>query len=205
MSKKDKRIDGYIAASEGFARPILNHLRKLVHMVCPEVEETIKWGFPHFEYHGQILCSMASFKQHCSFAFWKGNIMADPDKILEKVGKTGMGHFGRITALSELPADEKLKTYLKEAARLNKEGTRIPKEKSTPAEKKVLVVPDYLKKALAGNKKALRTFEAFSPSNKKEYVDWITGAKTESTRNSRLETALEWMAEGKIRNWKYVR
>jgi uncharacterized protein YdeI (YjbR/CyaY-like superfamily) len=206
MSKTDKRIDHYISDSAVFARPILNHLRSLVETACPEAEETIKWGFPHFIFDGQILCSMASFKQHCSFAFWKADAMSDPQEILEKVGKTAMGHLGRITTLSELPPDHMMKAYIREAARLVKEGIKSPpRPRANAGQKKTLVVPGYFRKALAGNKKALKTFEAFSATNKKEYVEWVSEAKTESTRNKRLATAIEWMSEGKIRNWKYVK
>jgi len=206
MGKKDKRIDHYIAGSAVFARPILNHLRGLIETACPGVEETIKWGFPHFLSDGRILCSMASFKQHCSFAFWKADAMTDPQEILEKVGKTAMGHLGRITTLSELPPDHMMKAYIREAAQLIKEGTKSPpKPKAKPGEKKAMVIPDYFKKALAGNKKALKTFEGFSPTNKKEYVEWVSEAKTELTRSKRLATAVEWMSEGKIRNWKYIK
>jgi uncharacterized protein YdeI (YjbR/CyaY-like superfamily) len=204
MGKIDKRIDNYIAGSADFAKPILAHLRKLVHIACPDAEETIKWSFPHFEYEGEILCSMASFKKHCSFGFWKASLMSDPHKLMETVGKTSMGHLGQITELSALPADKILKEYIREAARLNKEGIKLPaKPKST--DKKQLDTPDYFIKALNRNKKALKTFENFSHTNKKEYVDWITEAKSESTRANRMETAIEWMAEGKIRHWKYMR
>jgi len=205
MSKKDKRIDHYIAGSAVFARPILNHLRGLIETACPEAEETIKCGFPHFIFDDRILCSMASFKQHCSFAFWKADAMTDPQEILEKVGKTAMGHLGRITTLSELPPDHMMKAYIREAAQLIKEGIKSPPKPKAKSEKQALVIPDYFKKALSGNKKAWKTFEGFSPTNKRDYVEWVTEAKTESTRSKRLATALEWMSEGKIRNWKYVK
>lgn len=201
MAQKDKRIDAYIAKSAEFAQPIMEHLRALVHKACPEVTETIKWGFPHFEYKG-ILCTITSFKQHCSFGFWKATLMEDPQGILETIGKTAMGHLGSIKNINDLPADKTIVAYIKVAMKLNDEGINVVRPKT---EKKTLVVPSYLKKALAANKKALKTFEDFSYSNKKEYVEWITEAKTDATREKRLATALEWMAEGKIRNWKYVK
>jgi uncharacterized protein YdeI (YjbR/CyaY-like superfamily) len=202
MPKKDKRIDNYIAKSQEFARPILNHLRGLVHKACPEVEETMKWSFPHFDYAGGTICSMASFKKHAVFGFWKASIMKDPHKILS--ASDAMGHFGKLQSLKDLPSDKILIDYIKEAARLNKDGVKLPAKTKT-AHKKELVIPDYFMKALGKNKKALKTFETFSPANKREYVEWITGAKSEETRNKRLETAINWMAEGKIRNWKYVK
>ena len=204
MGKKDKRIDSYIANSAPFAQPILNHLRKLVHEVCPDVEETMKWSFPHFDYAGEILCSMASFKKHCAFGFWKASIMPDPHKLLQIVGKTAMGSLGQITDISELPPDRVIKEYIKEAARLNKEGVKLP-QRTKAGTKKELEVPAYFTKELRKNKKAQSTFDTFSTTNKREYVDWITSAKTEETRAKRLETAIEWMSEGKIRHWKYVK
>jgi uncharacterized protein YdeI (YjbR/CyaY-like superfamily) len=199
---KDKRIDAYIKKSVPFAKPILNHLRKLIHTTNPDIEETMKWGFPHFDFNGSTVCSMASFKQHCAFGFWKAAIMKDPDKILAGE-KTAMGNLGQIKSLSDLPPDKVMLAYLREAVRLNKEGIKLPAKKS--GAKKDLKVPDFITKALSKNKKAQKTFEDFSYSNKKEYVEWITEAKSEDTRNKRLQTAIEWMAEGKIKNWKYVR
>jgi len=203
MGQKDTRVDVYINKSAAFAKPILNHLRLLVHKTCPDVQEAIKWGFPHFEYKG-ILCSMAAFKEHCAFGFWKASLMKDPDGRLSQMGETAMGHFGRLRSLDDLPPDKVVMEYIREATRLNEGGVSIPSRKSSPRKKEVHV-PEYFMKALQKNKKALTTFEEFSYTNKKEYVDWIAQAKTETTRNSRLSTALEWMKEGKSRNWKYMR
>lgn len=204
MKDHDQRIDLYISNSAAFAQAILIHLRQLIHKSCPEVLETIKWGFPHFEYKGEILCSMASFKQHCTFGFWKASIMSDPHQLLQTHGKTAMGHMGQLSDISDLPPDHILIEYIKEAARLNEEGIKVPAKPKLPA-KKETAVPDYLISALGENMDALKTFQNFSSSNKKEYIDWITEAKTEETRHKRLATAIEWMAEGKIRNWKYAR
>jgi uncharacterized protein YdeI (YjbR/CyaY-like superfamily) len=204
MKEQDERIDSYIAKSAVFAQQILIHLRQLIHESCPGVVETIKWGFPHFEYKGEILCHMAAFKKHCSFGFWKASIMNDPHKLLQTIGKTAMGHLGQITDISTLPDDNILKEYIKEAAHLNEKGIKLPvKPKQT--DKKETPIPDYILSAISENPEALKTFQNFSPSNKRDYLEWITEAKTEETRYKRLETAVEWMGEGKIRNWKYVR
>lgn len=203
MGKKDPRIDAYIDKSQDFAKPILKHLRELIHKGCPEVEETMKWSFPHFDYKG-VLCNMASFKSHCTFGFWKGNLINGlPDKN-KNAGGAAMGQFGRITSLKDLPPDKKMLNFIQQAKKLNDDGIKNP-VRSGPSEKKELKIPGYFLKALRKNKKALLTFEGFNFSNKKDYVEWITEAKTEETRNKRLSTAVEWMAEGKIRNWKYAR
>ena len=201
--KTDKRIDTYIMKSAEFARPILIHLRGLIHHACPDVEETLKWSMPHFDCQGEMMCGMAAFKYHCSFGFWKASLMKDKNKIFSE-SEQAMGHMGKIKSLDDLPSDKVLIAYIKEAAKLNKEGVRLPPRKKSPASKE-LVVPDYFIKELKRNKKALNTFENFSYSHKKEYVEWITEAKTEETRNKRLETAINWMAEGNGRNWKYER
>ena len=200
MATRDPRIDAYIAKSADFARPILEHLRAVVHAACPDVEETMKWSFPHFQYKG-MLCHMASFKEHCAFGFWKGSlIVGKGDGEAEKA----MGQFGRITKLSDLPSKKVLTGYIKEAMKLNEAGVKSPSRSKPKAPKPAPVVPDDLAAALAKNPAAHATFETFSPSHRREYIEWITEAKTPATRSRRLETAIEWMAEGKPRNWKYM-
>jgi uncharacterized protein YdeI (YjbR/CyaY-like superfamily) len=200
MSKADPRIDVYIAKSADFAKPVLMHLRKLVHQACPEVEETIKWSVPFFDYKGPF-CNMAAFKAHCVFGFAKTSLIADPKGILADKKDEAAGVMGRITGVKDLPSDKIIISFLKAAKKLNDDGMKVPAKKE--AVKKPLLIPDYFTSALKKNKKALAVFEAFSPSHKKEYVEWITGAKTEETRAKRMETAFEWMAEGKSKHWKY--
>ncbi len=209
MTTTDPRIDAYIAKSADFARPILLHIRQVVHEACPAVEETMKWSFPHFTYDGKILCSMASFKQHCAFGFWNGAAVLGDDFR----GEDGMGSFGRLTSLKDLPAKRRLAGYMKKAAALLDAGVkRTPKPSKAAAagraaRAKADVVPDDLAAALAMKKhaKARTAFEAFSPSHRREYVEWITEAKRAETRERRIAQALEWLAERKARNWKYER
>ena len=201
MATTDSRVDTYIAEAPDFAQPILKHLRKLVRATCPDVEETLKWNFPSFMHKG-ILCSFAAFTSHCTFGFWKGDLMFAGNGEAKKLADQAMGHFGRITSLAGLPKDAVLIGYIKEAVRLNDAGIKRPAPPRPKAKKKV-VVPDDLRGALKKNKKALTTFENFSPSHKREYVKWITEAKRDETRQQRLGTAIEWLAEGKPRNWKY--
>ena len=203
MPKKDPRIDLYISKSAEFAKPILIHLRELVHTACPDVQETIKWGFASFDYKGPM-CSMASFKQHCAFGFWKASLMKDKTLVGNAESESAMGHYGKITSLKDLPSDKKIIAHIKEAMMLNEKGIKLPPRKVTTA-KKEIVVPDYFLKQLKKNKKAHTNFEAFSPSHKREYVEWITEAKTDETKNRRMETAIGWMTEGKPRNWKYMK
>ncbi|MEO6454934.1 MAG: YdeI/OmpD-associated family protein [Ginsengibacter sp.] len=202
MGKKDKRFDDYIAKSADFAKPILNHIRQLVHSTCPEVEENIKWSFPNFDYKGPF-CSMAAFKEHCSFGFWKAAIMKDAEKLKTNQA-TSMGHLGKIKSLADLPPDKILIAYIKEAITLNDQGIKLPPRKKD-TEKKELLIPDYFINSLKKNKDAYKIFEGFSPSHKKEYVEWITQAKTEETRNKRMAKALEQISESKGLNWKYQR
>lgn len=200
MGKQDVRVDTYIEKSADYAKPILIHLRQSVHASCPGAEETIKWGVPHFEYRG-IMCSMAAFKNHCIFGFWNESIMKDPQGLFPPAANKAMGSLGQIRSLSDLPPDDVLQAYIAEAAALNEAGVKSPR--STPSESKEVHVPDDLATALQANEETKRTFEAFSFSNKRDYVEWLTEAKSEATRNKRLATALEWLAEGKTRNWKY--
>ncbi|CAN5555468.1 hypothetical protein BH10BAC5_BH10BAC5_20830 [soil metagenome] len=199
MENTDPRIDAYIDKAKDFAKPILKHIRKVVHEACPDVEETWKWSFPHFVYKGSTLCSMAAFKEHFAFGFWKASLMKDPYKLMNS--KESMGQFGRIANIKDLPSDKILKEYIKEAAKLNEEGVKITKQKK--AEKPPLEIPEFFMKALSKNKDVKKNFELFSQSCKREYIQWLVEAKTDVTREKRMEQALEWIGEGKKRNWKY--
>ncbi len=195
-------MDVYIARSQPFARPILEHLRACVHAACPKTEETIKWGFPHFDYEG-MLCSMAAFKAHCAFLFWKASLLSASDK-LAKNGEEAMGHLGRITSVADLPSQKVLKGYIKEAMRLNEQGVAVKRPARAQASKKV-ELPAAFAKALRAKAKAFSAFEAMSPSHKREYIAWITEAKKDETRERRIATAVTQIAEGKSLNWKYER
>ncbi len=201
MGKQDKRVDAYILKSADFAKPILNHLRKIVHEACPNVEETIKWGFPHFDYKG-IMCSMAAFKEHCAFSFWKTTLMKDAKEMIAK-NENAMGHLGRITSVKDLPSDKKLTAWIKEAIKLNDDDIKVEKKKTVA--KKEIEIPGAFQKALNKNKAAAATFKNFSPSHRYEYLEWITEAKTDETKNKRIAQTIEWLIKGKSRNWKYMR
>jgi uncharacterized protein YdeI (YjbR/CyaY-like superfamily) len=198
MGKRDPRVDVYIAKSADFAKPILAHLRETVHAACPEVEEAIKWSNPAFMYKG-MLCGMAAFKQHAAFAFWKHSLVFGDGAR----STNPMEQFGRLTKISDLPSVGTLSACIRKAARLNDEGVKVAR---TPkAAPKPIRVPSDLAAALKKNKKAAAAFGAFSPSHKREYIEWITEAKSDDTRARRLAQAVEWIAEGKSRNWKYER
>lgn len=204
MGTYNKAIDAYIAKSADFARPILEHFRELVHIACPDAEEKMKWSFPHFDYGNEMMCSMAAFKHHAVIGFWKASLMKDPVLSENAKSEVSMGHFGKLTTLKDLPSDKKIMAWIKEAMKLNDDGIKlIPKPRS--AEKSPLVIPDHFFKALAKNKKAKVIFDAFSPSHKREYSEWITEAKTEATRDKRMASAIEMIQEGKSRHWKYQR
>lgn len=203
MGKKNPIIDAYIARAADFAKPVLIHLRELVHKVCPVVEEKIKWSFPHFDYKGEMMCSMAAFKQHCAFGFWKASLMKDKKLAETAHSEVAMGHLGKIASLKDLPPDKTIIAWIKEAMKLNDEGKKIIKP--TTSIKKELIIPGFFSDTLKKNKKAWATFEKFSPSNKRDYVEWVTDAKSDDTRDKRLKQSVEWMAEGKPRNWKYMK
>jgi uncharacterized protein YdeI (YjbR/CyaY-like superfamily) len=195
MARKDPRVDDYIAKAQPFAKPRLKHIRKVVHIGCPEVSENIKWGVPAFEYKGPM-CGMAAFKQYCTFGFWKHALLAGTERT-----QNPLNQFGRLTSIDDLPSERTLVSLVKQAATLNDEGVKLPRAPRAP--KPPAKVPPDLAKALKSNRKAQAAFEAFSPSHRREYIEWITEAKQEATRQRRLETAIKWIAEGKGRNWKY--
>lgn len=209
MGAKDPRVDTYIQDAAPFARPILRYLRKAVHAGCPEVTETLKWRMPSFEYKG-ILAGMAAFKAHCVFGFWKGQLLSGARKPSKAEGPA-MGDFGRITSVSELPSQAKLVALVRQAAKLNDAGVkRVPKSgakgaaaKGSAAKARPPRMPADFAQALKKNKTALAAFEAFSPGHKREYIEWIVEAKKPETRDRRLAVTVEWLLEGKVRNWKY--
>jgi hypothetical protein len=198
MGSTDTRVDAYIGKAEPFAQPILAHLRKVIHAACPEVRETMKWSFPHFDYKG-MLCSMASFKAHCTFGFWKASLL--DGAAMPQRDRDAMGQFGRIASIKDLPDARTLARLIKAAAALNDAGVKV---KRSVRRKPPMKVPAYFMNALRKHKPALTTFAQLSPSHKREYVEWVTEARTEATREKRLATAIEWMAQGKPRNWKYM-
>ena len=205
MEQYDPRIDAYIEKSAPFAKPILEHIRKIVHEASPLITETVKWGMPFFDHKGPV-CQMAAFKQHAAFGFWKASRLNDPNHLLNPGEETAAGSFGRINTVADLPADDVLKEFVLQAIQLNEageKGTMRAAPKKAPTEKKALVTPDYLIAALNENPTARETFEKFSPSHKKEYVEWLLDAKTDATREKRLAQAIEMMTEGKSKNWKY--
>jgi uncharacterized protein YdeI (YjbR/CyaY-like superfamily) len=198
MPNKDPRVDAYIAKSADFAKPILKHFRKLVHEAAPQIVETIKWSMPSFVQQG-IVCGMAAFKNHCVVHFWKGDLMFDGDSNKRE---EAMGDFGRITSLDHLPADRTMIGYIQKAVKLNEEGVKKPPRKKEP--QRELTVPPDLRSALTNNKRAKENFDRFSYSHRKEYIEWITGAKREETRARRLTSAVEWLTQGKPQNWRYM-
>ena len=201
--KTDPRVDAYIAKAAPFARPVLIHFRELIHAHCPGVEETIKWSHPSFVLNGRVFFGMAAFKAHCRAGFWHEEMSALVRRELKPVDETG-GQFDRITGLGDLPDDETLRRFLAEAVRLSNDGkSGRPKSVAAPR-KPALTVPGDLLSLLERHPKAHETFEGFSPSHRREYVEWITEAKREETRAKRLATTIEWLAEGKTRNWKYA-
>ena len=197
MPTTDPRVDAYIAKAQPFAKPILTRIRRAVHAGCPEVIETIKWGMPAFDYKGP-LCGMAAFKAHCAMGFWKAALL----KTLPKNrGSDAMGNFGRFESLQDVPSEAALVRMVREAAALNDAGIKPPRPARAPRPE--LKAPAYMLAAIRRNRNAQVNYDAFSPSAKREYIEWITDAKSDATRERRLATAVEWIAQGKPRNWKY--
>src|SRR5437867_4767163 len=196
---RDSRIDAYIARQAEFARPILEHLRVVVHAAYPDVEEAVKWGMPAFLHQRKLVCTMAAFKAHATFGFWKGALVA----ATEGLEKKAMGQFGRLTSLADLPDDATIKAMVGKAVALAEQGVKVVRPKKHP--KPDLVIPNDLQAALEAWAGAATQFAAFSPSAQREYLEWVTEAKRPETRAKRIAQAAEWISEGKKRNWKYER
>lgn len=192
----DPRIDAYIAKAAPFARPILEKVRERVHVAAPEAEETLKWSMPSFTIDGKILLGMAAFKAHAALSFWRGQEMGDGSP---KAG--AMGQFGRLTSVDDLPPDAELDALIREGVALARTAPaprKVKHEPKPPAE----LHPEFAA-ALKANPKAAAVLEGFPPSARRDYLDWIAEAKQDATRTKRIATAIEWLAEGKKRHWKY--
>jgi uncharacterized protein YdeI (YjbR/CyaY-like superfamily) len=198
MASSDPRVDTYIERAAPFAHPVLQTLRKAVHEACPDAQETMKWSMPFFTLEGRILAHMAAFKQHCAFGFWRGRQVADQGKEDE-----AMGQFGRIASVADLPPRRELVRLIQRAATAPVPATAETAPPATKKPKAPVPVPEVLSKALRTHARARASFEKFSNSQRREYIDWIAEAKREETRQRRVAQAIEWLAEGKTRNWKY--
>ena len=204
LKNADPQVTAYIEAAEDFAQPILNHLRQLIHKNCPGVVEAIKWRIPHFDYKGDFMCVLAAAKNHCSLTFMKSEFMTDPRFAGGKKVKAGQRFLSKITSMSDLPSDKELSAFIKEAMELNEKGVKLDKTaKAKPGSSKPLETPGYFVEALATNPAAKEVFETQSASFRKNYITWLESAKTDATRQQRIDEALAWIAEGKGRFWKY--
>jgi uncharacterized protein YdeI (YjbR/CyaY-like superfamily) len=202
-SKHNSKVDAYAEKLEDFAEPIFNHLRALVHAACPDVVEEIKWGIPHFDYKGEYMCIFAGYKNHCSFGFWKDSLMSDPRLKGNADLPAAKRFMGKLTSLTDLPPDSDLVAWIQEAMSLNERGIKLPPRKAEGP--KEVGVPEAFAESLAANPSVKAIFEGKSPSFRKEYNVWIADAKTDATRQKRIEEALAWIAEGKGRFWKYAK
>ena len=200
------KVDKYIGSAQEFAQSILNHLRELTHKGCPEIEETVKWGMPFFEFRGKIVCCMGAFKKHCRFGFW-GKEIRVVLREAKVAGMNGSGWFERITHIDELPADKSMIDFVRQAAVMIESGNYTSpiaaRNQKAKAKKPTVKMTKEFAVALKKNKKAATSFAAFSPSAKREYVEWVADAKRPETRDKRIATAVKWISEGKQRNWKY--
>jgi len=204
QGRLNPQFDEYQEGASDFAKPIMAHLRKLVHKQCPEVVEAIKWGNPHFDYKGEVLCIFAAYKNHCSFGFWKESLMSDARLKANPDLKAAKRFMGKLTSLSDLPSDSELIAFIQEAMALNDRGVnRAPRRDAKLAKAAEIAIPDAFAEQLSRHVQANQVFQSKSPSFRKEYVVWIADAKTDQTRQKRIDESLEWIAQGKGRFWKY--
>lgn len=203
LANTDAKVTEYIENSAEFARPILTHLREQIHEHCPDVVESIKWGIPHFDYKSDFMCVLAAAGKHCSLTFIKSEFMTDPRFAGGKKVKAGERFMSRITSLSDLPSDGELAGFVREAMDLNDRGVKLDKTAKAAPNRSPVETPAFFLEALSRNAVAEQVFENQSTSFRKEYVVWLESAKTDATRQRRTDEAVEWIAEGKRRFWKY--
>jgi len=201
--KHNPKVDAYAEKVEDFAKPVLAHLRALIHATCPEVVEEIKWGIPHFDYKGDMMCIFAAYKNHCSFTFFKDSLMGDARLRANADVPAAKRFMGKLTDIADLPSDQELKSWIKESMALNEQGTKLPARE--PKASRETGMPAAFAEMLQAAPEIKKIFESKSASFQKEYNVWIGEAKTEATRNKRIEEAMAWIAEGKGRFWKYAK
>lgn len=199
---RSQQVDNFIDNAAEFAQPVLIYMRELIHEACPQVVESIKWGMPSFDYKGPLIV-MGAFKNHMAINFWKAQLMADSENIFVKSGQS-KGTFGKINSINQLPPREILMAYIFEAIDLNEKGIKITKTKKEQVAKELPIPEDFLN-ALNSNPLAMSNFQQMSPSQRKEYINWIIEAKREVTRISRIEKAIIQLLEKKSRDWKYLK
>ena len=201
--KHNPKVDAYAEKAEDFAKPVFAHLRALIHATCPELIEEVKWGIPHFDYKGDMMCIFAAYKKHCSFTFYKDALMSDARLKANADIPAAKRFMGKLTNVADLPPDRELKSWIEESMALNEQGLKLPvRESKTPKE---VGMPAAFAEKLQANPKIIKIFESKSASFQKEYNVWIGEAKTEATRDKRIEEAIAWIAEGKGRFWKYAK
>jgi uncharacterized protein YdeI (YjbR/CyaY-like superfamily) len=193
---REPKIDAYIAKAQPFARPILEKVRERVHAVVPDVEEAMKWSMPAYIVGGKILLITAAFKAHAALNFWRGQELRGDTANAE-----AMGQFGKLTSVADLPPDGELHRLIKEAAKVAKNAPAPRKTKHAPKPPPQMH-PDFAA-ALSKAPKAKAALDGFPPSAQRDYLEWISEAKQDATRHKRIATAVEWLSEGKRRNWKY--
>lgn len=191
----DPRIDAYIARQADFAQPILRHLRGLIHAASPDIAETVKWGMPFFTYRDKNLCNMAGFQRHVAFGFWHDKVAPDGSR------GEAMGQFGRIRRLHDLPDDATIAALLRKAMALIEAGDEPRSGVKTP--RAPLPLHPAFSAALDADPAAAATWAGFPPGKVRDYCEWINDAQTDATRDRRIAQAVEWIAAGKGRNWKY--
>ena len=234
MASSDRRVDAYIAHAAPFAQPILARLREDVHAACPDAEEAVKWSMPFFMHAGRNLAHMAAFKAHCAFGFELGRAVVDLGREAQAMGQFGRitklddlppraevrklvtkaaalidagtrpprapkNVFGAV-ADSDADGGPAIRTG-------NGAAGGAPELPQPPAAR-IMVVPELppaFAAALARQASARRFFDSLAPGHRRDYVLWIAEAKREETRLRRIAQALDWLAEGKRRNWRYER
>jgi uncharacterized protein YdeI (YjbR/CyaY-like superfamily) len=192
---RDPRVDAYIAKAQPFAQAILSHVRGRVHAAVPDAEETLKWSAPAYTLDGKILLITAAFKAHAALNFWRGQ------EIRSGATDEGMGQFGKLRSVEDLPPDDELDALIRTAAELAKSAPAPRKTKHAP--KPAPEMHPEFAAALDRAPKAKSALDSFPPSARRDYLEWVADAKQDATRQKRIASAIEWLGEGKRRNWKY--
>lgn len=195
MNEASENITAYIEKATPEFKEVMIALRSVLNNPNFDIKEDWKWGAPNFNNEGMI-CWLAHFRNHVGMNFFKGTLIKDKYNLFTHYREEKGNRQLKFSDINQI-IPEQIEYYIEEAIKLNQENIKVVKKEIDTS------LPLDLETELNNNPKAKMFFESLAPSYKRDYIEWIEEAKREATRTKRLATTMEWLSEGKKKNWKY--